>query len=80
MRRALLALAAMLGLGVALLHSVTTAVAWWREEIDPGWWEWMWIALLPVWLFVFLRYFSIFRPGADACVPSDAKKLRHPGP
>ena len=79
-RRGLLVFAAILGLGFALLQSVTVAVAWWRDQVEPGWWEWMWIALLPVWLFVFFRYFSILRPGAGACAPGDPKKLRHPGP
>jgi hypothetical protein len=76
----MLMFAAILGLGFALVQSVTVAVAWWRGEVAPGWWEWLWIALLPLWLFVFLRYFSIFRPGADACLPTDDRHRRHPGP
>lgn len=78
--RGLSVFAAILGLGFALVQSVTVAVAWWRGDIVPGWWEWLWIALLPVWLWVFFRYFSIFRPGADGCLPRDEKHMRHPGP
>lgn len=64
------------GLGMAfvlsLLQSVMVTVAWWEGERAAGPWEWLWIGLLPVWLFVYFRYYSIFRPGCRACLsPED---------
>jgi len=53
----------------SLLQSVSVTAAWWRGELTAGPWEWFWIGLLPVWLFVFFRYYSFFRPGCRPCLP-----------
>ncbi len=60
--------------GVALfflfLQSLTATLAWWRGElVRPDAWDWLWIGLLPVCLFVYIRYFSIFRAECRACEP-----------
>ena len=55
------------------LQSITVAVDWWKGELHAGLWEWLWIGLLPVWLFVFFRYYSIFRPDCRACQPPEDK-------
>jgi len=61
-----------MGLGLAFvllfLDSVRTAVHWWRGELSaPTVIDWTEIALLPVLLFVYLRYFSVLRPNCPAC-------------
>ena len=64
-----------LGLWVLLLlifQSVTVTVAWWRQspaESEP--WETVWIGLLPVWIFFYIRYFSILRRDCAACAGHD---------
>ncbi len=57
----------------SLLQSVSVTMTWWHGEQGIGPWEWLWIGLLPVWLFVFFRYYSIFRPGCRACLPPEHK-------
>jgi hypothetical protein len=52
-------------------------VAWWYGELTAGPWEWLWIGLLPVWLFVFFRYYSVFRPGCRACEPPEERFRQH---
>lgn len=53
----------------SFLQSITITVAWWKGELAAGAREWLWIGLLPVWVFVYFRYYSIFRLGCRACVP-----------
>jgi hypothetical protein len=62
--------------GVALflvaLKSITLAVGWSRGELQPlevsdG----LWIALLPLWIALFLRYYSVLRPACGAGQPPD---------
>lgn len=66
--RALLLFAAWMVFGFALVQSVTVAVEWWQGRLAQlGPWEWLWLVLLPVLIVVWLRYFSIFRPGCSAC-------------
>lgn len=60
--------------GVALfflfLQSLTTTLAWWRGTLaQPDVWDWLWIGFMPVCLFVYIRYFSIFRAECRACEP-----------
>lgn len=65
----------------SFLQSITITVAWWKDELAAGAWEWLWIGLLPVWVFVFFRYYSIFRPGCHACLPpEDHTSARHDQP
>jgi hypothetical protein len=66
---------------MSLIQSVKVTVAWWEGELEAGPWEWLWIGLLPIWLFVYFRYYSIFRPGCRACLPPDDRFLpRHDKP
>lgn len=62
---------------LGLFQSVTVTVAWWYGELSAGLWEWLWIGLLPVWLFVFFRYYSVFRPGCRACEPPEERFRQH---
>lgn len=65
----------------SFLKSISVTVAWWKggQVADP--WDWAWIGLLPVWAFVFFRYYSIFRPGCRACLPpEDHSSARHDQP
>lgn len=65
----------------SFLQSITVTVAWWKGEQAAGFWEWLWIGLLPVWVFVYFRYYSIFRPGCRACLPQeDRPAARHEKP
>ncbi|MDH3309309.1 MAG: hypothetical protein OEM48_03035 [Gammaproteobacteria bacterium] len=66
---------------LSLSQSVRITVSWWRGELNTGPWEWLWIGLLPVWLFVYFRYYSILRPGCRACLPPDDRSMpRHDNP
>jgi hypothetical protein len=56
---------------LGLFQSVMVTVAWWNGESAAGPGEWLWIGLLPVWLFVYFRYYSVFRPGCRACEPPE---------
>lgn len=59
-----------------LIRSLDVAFAWWNGELaQPGAGDWFWIALLPVWVFVYLRYLSVFRPGCEACAGRDDEPL-----
>ncbi len=62
-----------MGFAFILFQSVTVTVAWWGGELTRvGLREGFWIGLLPVWIFVYFRYFSIFRRNCDACrLPPD---------
>ena len=65
----------------SFLQSITVTVAWWKGELTAGAWEWLWIGLPPVWVFVYFRYYSIFRPGCRACLPpEDYSAARHDNP
>ncbi len=71
--RFLTAFLAWMALAFGTLQSITVTVTWWKGELQAGPWEWLWIGLLPVWLFVFFRYYSIFQPGCRACQPQEDK-------
>lgn len=62
---------------VSLMKSVAVTVAWWNGDRAAGPWEWFWISILPVLIFIFFRYYSIFRPGCRACNPPDVKFNEH---
>lgn len=68
-RKMLAAFALWMVFAFAFVQSITVTLAWWNGELAAGLWEWLWIALLPVWVFVYFRYYSIFRPGCRACLP-----------
>lgn len=65
-----LLLVLLLGLLVAALK---VAVGWWHDELDlaeDG--NWLWLALFPVLLIVWWRYFSVFGCKEPACLlPKD---------
>jgi hypothetical protein len=61
----------------SFLQSITVTVTWWKDELVAGAWEWLWIGLLPVWVFVYFRYYSIFRPGCRACLPPAHESTDH---
>jgi hypothetical protein len=66
--RALLWFAAWMLLGFSLIQSLQVAVDWWYNQLlSPGLREWFWLLLLPVLIGIYLRFFSIFRPGCEAC-------------
>lgn len=62
---------------LGLVQSIMVTVAWWEGELVAGVWEWIWIGLLPVWVFVYFRYYSIFRPGCRACLPPENRSPAH---
>ena len=75
--RALIWFVSWMAFGFLLVQSVTVTLDWWQNKrTDIGVWEWLWIGLLPVLVFVYFRFFSIFNPGCQACAP-DAD--RHEG-
>jgi len=79
MARTVLKLALGVALFVACAQAGTVALAWWRGELaQPTVGEWLWIAALPVLVGAYLRFFSVLRPGCDACAA--AEPPRTPGP
>jgi len=72
-------------LGIAFvalfLDSLATAVRWWRGDLaSPGTLDWIEMGLLPALIFVYLRYFSVLRPGCKACeLPPDGPGRGVPG-
>ena len=79
--RALLMFAAWMAFGFALVQSVTVAVDWWQGRLARvELWEWLWLALLPILIGIWLRYFSVFRPGCRACALPDGQQRRGMGP
>lgn len=58
-------------------QSIMVTVAWWNGRVPAGLWEWLWIGLLPVWVFVYFRYYSVFRPGCRACLPPENYVTTH---
>ncbi len=80
-RKILLAFVLWMAFAAGFLHSITVAIGWWKDELHAGIWEWLWIGLLPVWIFVYFRYYSIFRPGCRACLPPGSESShRQAGP
>lgn len=59
--RGLLLLAAGFAYMVLLIEAVRAAVAWWRDETDPGPLDFALIGLLPILAWVWWRYLSMFR-------------------
>jgi hypothetical protein len=56
-----------------LFQSITVTERWWSGELsDPGPWEWLWIALLPALVGVYLRYFSILGCGRGCAGGTEA--------
>jgi hypothetical protein len=78
--RALLWFAAWMLFGFLLIESLHVAVDWWQGQLaNPGWREMFWLLLLPVLLVIFVRYFSIFRPGCRACaLPETQSEHKRP--
>ncbi|HSD96642.1 MAG TPA: hypothetical protein VLB06_05805 [Sulfuricaulis sp.] len=76
-RKLLFAFVVWMAFAFSFLQSITVTVGWWKGELDAGLWEWLWIGLLPVWIFVFFRYYSIFRPGCHACQPPEHESSHH---
>lgn len=77
MRRVVLVLAAF-GYMVLLIEALRTAVDWWHGELETiGATDYLLIAALPVLIWIWLRCFSMFRPGCgkNACaLPQDREK------
>jgi len=75
--RAVLWLIAGALLFLAVIQSLTVTVSWWRNELHAmRAMDWFWILLLPVLIGVYLRFFSIFRPDCQACLPDDRRTQR----
>lgn len=64
---------------LAVIQSLTVTVAWWRHELHAMHAaDWFWILLFPLLIVIYLRFFSIFRPGCRACLPEDARTQSGP--
>jgi hypothetical protein len=67
-RRALTRFGLWMAFALCFFQSVTVAVAWWTGELSaPDPLDWLWIALLPLLIGVYLRYFSVVGCGVDGC-------------
>jgi hypothetical protein len=71
---------AMLLLGMlfvlAIMKSTVVTVAWWQGRLqDAGIGEWFWIGILPVLVFIYLRYFSVLACPPGQC-PVDPPRAR----
>ncbi len=72
-RRVLPGMVAGVALFFLFLQSLTTVLAWQRGEVVPEVLDWVWIWLLPLWIGIYLRYFSIFRRECGACTMPEEK-------
>jgi len=55
--------------GFAFIQSLHVTVAWWKGEIAVMTLaDWFWVAMLPVLLYLYFRYVSIFRCKEPACL------------
>lgn len=66
----LLAVVVMLG----VIEGARVIQAWSLEGRRPEGLAWLSLGLLPVWVWVYLRYFSIFRRDCDACAPAGEQR------
>lgn len=75
MREILKRLAIWFGCGLVFLQSLVTALRWWSGEItEPAGWEWLWLALFPPMLYLYLRHVSIFGCKQPTCLQPDDKE------
>lgn len=56
------------GVFLGIIQAAHVVQAWLRAERALGVWDWLWLGLLPVLLFVFFRYYSVFRKDCRACL------------
>lgn len=80
MRRLFLLLAAFAYM-VLLIEAVRAAAAWWRGEAALGPLDFALIGLLPLLVWVWLRYFSVFRKDCakGACLLPEERGGPRPG-
>lgn len=72
--RRLVLLAAGFAYMVLLIEAIRAAVAWWRGEAAPGAIDYLLLGALPLLVWIWWRYFSMFRRGCSkaACLlPAD---------
>jgi hypothetical protein len=77
-RRRLAKLALAAAFFVAFLQSVTVTAEWWQGTRAMRAWDWLWVAALPVLVGIYLRFFSVLRPGCEHCASpaqDDPKRL-----
>lgn len=59
---------------LAVIQSLTVTVAWWRNELpEMRAADWFSVLLLPPLIGIYLRFFSIFRPGCRTCQPEERR-------
>lgn len=76
-RRRLVKIALAAAFMVAFLESVTVTAEWWQGTRQMQAWDWLWVAALPALVGIYLRFFSVLRPGCDRCAtPADDAPLR----
>jgi hypothetical protein len=57
-----------------IIEGARVIQSWYLGERALAGWDWLWLALLPVCVLAFLRYYSIFRPDCRACELPDDKR------
>lgn len=67
MGRRLIRLGLITAFGLALIHGISLAGAWWSGTAPDGW-DWFWLAQLPLLVWIYFRYFSVFAPGHGQCL------------
>jgi hypothetical protein len=73
--RAALWLVAGVILFLAIIQSLTITVAWWRGELPAMHAaDWIRVLMFPFLIWIYLRFFSIFRPDCRACLPDDHRR------
>lgn len=64
---------------VAFAQAGTIALAWWRGELpQPSLGDWLWMLSLPVLIVIYLRWFSVLRPGCRSCVVDEPRSRDGP--
>jgi hypothetical protein len=63
-----------IGIFLGVIEGARVIQAWYLGERTLTGWDWFWLALLPLCVFAFLRYYSIFRSDFRACELPDDKR------
>jgi hypothetical protein len=69
---------------VATLGGIVLAAQTLQQWRNDGWreigaWGWFWLGLLPAWLYLFLRRYSVFRKDCPGC-PGGSSRRDPPAP
>lgn len=75
LKKAILRLLLGMGFGFAFLQSIVTTVNWWQGTQPMTLWDWLWVGVFPVLLWIYFRHFSVLGCKNPACLlPEDKRR------